>query len=88
MLPTEIATLVYLAIISILIIIFNANLTGWWRFLLLHLGIVSSILFIVTIRWEHPVYRFFRNWYLFLPITFLFWESENFVHLIFSDWKN
>ena len=88
LLPTEIATLAYLLVISILIIIFNPQLPGWWRFLLLHLGIASSILFIATIRWEHAVYRFFRNWYPFLLITFLFWESENFVHLIFSDWKN
>lgn len=88
LLPADIATLGYLAVISVLILVCNVNLPGWWRFLLLHLGIASSILFIASIHWEHPAYRFFRNWYPFLLITFLFWEAENFVHLIYPDWKN
>lgn len=88
LLPADIATLGYLLIISILVLFFNPQLPGWWRFLLLHLGIASSILFIASIHREHPAYRFFRNWYPFLLITFLFWEAENFVHLIYPDWKN
>ncbi|MGH8005168.1 MAG: phosphatase PAP2 family protein, partial [Limisphaerales bacterium] len=88
MLPTDMATLAYLFVISILITIFNPQLPGWWRFLLLHLGIGSSILFVAGIRREHPAFKFFRNWYPFLLLIFLFWETENFVHLIFPDWKN
>jgi membrane-associated phospholipid phosphatase len=88
LLPADVATLAYLAFLSVLILVFNANLPNWWRFLLLHLGIASSILFIASIHWEHPVYRFLRNWYPFFLITFLFWETENFVHLIYPDWKN
>jgi membrane-associated phospholipid phosphatase len=86
--PADVATLGYLFAISILIIFFNPQLPGWWRFMLLHLGIASSILFMASIRWEHPACRFFRNWYPFFLITFLFWEAENFVHLIYPDWKS
>ncbi len=88
LLPTDLATLAYLLMVSILIAVFNPQLPGWWRFLLLHLGIASSILFMANLRWEHPAFRFLRNWYPFFLITFLFWESENFVHLIYPDWKN
>ncbi len=56
--------------------------------MLLHLGIVSSILFIATIHREHPVFKFFRNWYPFFLVIFLFWEAEHFVHMIYPDWKN
>lgn len=88
LLPTDLATLTYLAAISILILIFNPQLPAWWRFLLLHLGIASSILFVAGLRGEHPAFRFFKNWYPFWLIIFLFWEAENFVHLIHPAWKN
>lgn len=56
--------------------------------MLLHIGMASSILFIAGINWAHPAYRFFRNWYPFILVIFLFWEAEHFVHLIYPDWKN
>ena len=88
LLPTDIATLAYLLAASILIAIFNPQLPGWWRFLLLHIGLASSILFVASIHREHPAFKFFRHWYPFFLVTFLFWESENFVHLIYPGWKN
>ncbi|MCI0596522.1 MAG: hypothetical protein L0Z48_08265, partial [candidate division Zixibacteria bacterium] len=51
LLPTDLATLAYLLMVSILIAVFNPQLPGWWRFLLLHLGIASSILFMANLRW-------------------------------------
>ncbi|MCI0329488.1 MAG: phosphatase PAP2 family protein [candidate division Zixibacteria bacterium] len=71
-----------------MILILHANLSGWWRFLLLHFGIASSILFVASIQWTSPAFKFFRHWYPFLLVTFLFWEAENFVHLIHPEWKN
>jgi len=88
LLPTDIATLAYLAALSILITLFHPQLPGWWRFLLLHIGIASSILFIAGINWTHPVFKFIRNWYPFFLVIFLFWEAENFAHLIYPDWEN
>ena len=88
LLPTDIATLAYLLAISILITIFHPQLPGWWRFLLLHVGIASSIFLIASIHREHPVFKFIRSWYPFFLIIFLFWEVGSFVHLILSDCKN
>lgn len=88
LLPTDIATLGYLLAASILIVIFNPQLPGWWRYLLLHLGIASSILFLASVQWRHSLFRFVRHWYPFFLVILLFWEAENFVHLVFPEWKN
>jgi membrane-associated phospholipid phosphatase len=88
--PVDLATVAYLLLLAVLIILFHNNLPGWGWYVPAHIG---AALLVVALAWagekrfSHPV-TFLRHWYpplLFIP---LFSEMNHLVNIIFPFWAN
>ncbi len=81
----DLLTFGYIAILSILIAIFHANLERWPLYLLAHASYVLVI--IVIIYWdahsESKIIHFFRDAYALLSVFLFYEELEGLIHLIF-----
>jgi membrane-associated phospholipid phosphatase len=79
------ATFVYMAVLSLVILIFQANLPNWFGFILLNLGICAAVVLIANglnnraSRWM----MFFRHWYPLLFFILLYEETRYLIHLVF-----
>lgn len=81
-------TIIYLAVLSFLIILFSKNQPYWLYYILFNLLIFVLILLIARYlsdeknRWK----RFFRHWYPMVLFTILYEEIRYLVHIIFPGW--
>jgi len=82
------ATIIYLAILSFLIVLFSNNQPDWPYYILFNIFIFIIILLIARYlsdeknKWK----RFFRHWYPMALFTFLYEEIRHLVHIIFPGW--
>lgn len=82
------ATIIYLAILSILILLFSYNQPNWPYFILYNVFILVLIIFIARFLSDeqNPWKRFFRHWYPMALFTFLYEETGYLVHMIYPNW--
>jgi len=82
------ATIVYLAVLSLLILIFSHNQPNWPYFILYNLFVLVIILLIVRFLSDeqNPWKRFFRHFYPMFLFTLLYEETGYLVHTIFPNW--
>ena len=81
-------TIVYLAVLSLLILVFSHNQPNWPYFILYNFFILVIILAIVRFLSDeqNPWKRLFRHWYPMALFTFLYEETGYLVHIIFPNW--
>lgn len=83
-LPVEQATLIYMGILSLIILIFSANLHNWVALLVFNLGVCATVVLLVNGlygragRWA----SFFRHWYPLLLFILLYEETRYLIHLV------
>ncbi len=78
-------TLIYMAALSLVILIFHANLSNWLTYIAFNLGICVAVVLIANAM-NHKASRwtfFFRHWYPLIFFTILYEETRYLVHLIF-----
>ncbi|KPL03555.1 MAG: hypothetical protein AMJ73_06465 [candidate division Zixibacteria bacterium SM1_73] len=82
------ATLLYMAVLSLLILMFHANQENWIIYIIFNLGVCASIVLIVsaTNHNPNPWVRVFRHFYPLLFFILLYQETRNLVHMIFPSW--
>ena len=82
------ATIIYLAALSFLILLFSKNQPNWPYYILFNLSVFVLILLIARyLSDEKNVWkRFFRHWYPMTLFTFLYQEIRHLVHIIFPGW--
>jgi hypothetical protein len=82
------ATIVYLAVLSLLILIFSHNQPNWPYFIFYNLFVLVIILAIVRFLSDEQNFwkRFFRHFYPMFLFTFLYEETGYLVHIIFPNW--
>ncbi|KPL02337.1 MAG: hypothetical protein AMJ90_06070 [candidate division Zixibacteria bacterium SM23_73_2] len=87
-LPVDLATLLYLLVLSFLVLIFSKNNPHWLYFIILNFSFILVIFLIIRfLRDETNLWqRFFRHWYPALFFTFLYEETGGLVHTIFGGW--
>jgi len=79
------ATFIYMAVLSLLILFFHANLSNWTTYIALNLGICVAVVLIAN-ELNHKDSRwmfFFRHWYPLIFFILLYEETRHLVHLIF-----
>ena len=79
------ATFVYMAALSLLILVFRANLANWTVFLGFNLSLCLAVVLIAhTLNNKAGGWAFFfRHWYPLLFFTLLYEETRYLIHLIF-----
>lgn len=81
------ATFIYMVVLSLVILIFHANLRNWATFILLNLGVCAAIVLIAN-ELNNGVSRwtiFFRHWYPLLFFILLYEETRHLVRLVFPQ---
>ena len=81
------ATFIYMAALSLLILIFHANLTNWMTYIIFNLGICVAVVLIAN-GLNHKAGRwsiFFRHWYPLIFFILLYEETRHLVHLVFPQ---
>jgi membrane-associated phospholipid phosphatase len=84
-LPVDKATFLYMAALSLLILVFHANLPNWAVYLGFNLCICLAVVLIAhTLNSRAGGFAFFfRHWYPLLFFTLLYEETRYLIHLIF-----
>jgi membrane-associated phospholipid phosphatase len=79
------ATFIYMALLSLLILIFHANVRNWASLLVFNLGVCAAIVFLVYAagNGNGRGLTFIRHWYPFLLFFFLYEETRYLIHLVF-----
>ncbi len=87
-LPVDIATLLYLLVLSFLVLIFNKNNPYWVYYIIFNFSVILIILLLIRfLKDDNKLWqRFFRHWYPVLLFTFLYEETRYLVHIIFEGW--
>ena len=84
----DIATLIYLALLSLVVLIFSYNQAHWQLYILFNL-LVSAIVLLMA-GWlsgkSSNIAKFFRHWYPIILFTFIYEEAGGLIHLIFPGW--
>lgn len=84
----DIATLIYFAVLSLLILVFGWQQKQWYPYLLFNLFVIAIVLFMVG--WvsgkSSPIAKFFRHWYPIILFTFIYEEAGGLIHLLFPGW--
>jgi membrane-associated phospholipid phosphatase len=81
------ATLIYMAALSLLILLFHFNLPGWGLYLAFNLGICLAV-FLIANALDHRTggWMFFlRHWYPLVFFILLYEETRNLIHMIFPQ---
>jgi membrane-associated phospholipid phosphatase len=79
------ATFVYLAVLSLLILMFHASLPNWWLYLIFNLGVCLAILLIANSlnNKANRLMFFFRHWYPLVFFILLYEGTRPLIHMIF-----
>jgi membrane-associated phospholipid phosphatase len=84
-LPFDWATIIYLAALSLIVLLFHHGQPAWYYYLIFNFSIISLVLAIVYFlsSAERKLAIFFRHWYPVFLFTFLYEETRYLIHLIF-----
>ena len=93
LLPSDWITILYLAVTSVLVLIFHRNLARWYIFLSVSIHIVA-ILGILSLRFVlaplPPLLQFVRDWYALGTILLFYWGVKPLTQMVFQgtfdDW--
>jgi membrane-associated phospholipid phosphatase len=87
-LPVDKATLFYLTILSLLILVFRSNQENWLIYVVFNFAVCVSIVLIAgaTNHNSNPWIKFFRHFYPLLFFILLYEETRHLVHIIFPGW--
>lgn len=86
-LPADKATFIYMAVLSLAILIFHANIHNWFALLVINFGVCAAIVFLIK-GLSNGVNRgvsFLRHWYPFLLFFLLYEETRYLIHLVFPN---
>jgi membrane-associated phospholipid phosphatase len=81
------ATFVYLAVLSLLILIFHKTLPNWWVYLIFNGGVFLAVLLIANSlnNKTNRLTFFFRHWYPLLFFILLYEGTRPLIHMIFPN---
>jgi membrane-associated phospholipid phosphatase len=84
-LPVDKATFAYMAVLSLIILIFHQNLEHWWVFILINLAVCAAVVLIAHMlgRRASGLASFFRHWYPLAFFILLYEETRYLIHLVF-----
>jgi membrane-associated phospholipid phosphatase len=84
----EKTTLLYLAVLSLLILLFAANQENWLIYLAFNLAVWANIFFMAnaTNHATNPWLKFVRHFYPLLFFILLYQETRHLVHIVFPRW--
>jgi membrane-associated phospholipid phosphatase len=75
---------IYWSLLSLVILIFQQNLSHWLARFIIHLLLIGAI--ITIIPWldskQNPLIRFIRNWYIIFAFPFLYWDVGPLLHIV------
>ncbi len=79
--------LFYFLGLAALTLIFHSNLNAWWQYFLLEIALAGGVVVVVLFLEgkNHPIFRFFRYWYVVFSLPFLYWNIGPYIHLIFRQ---
>jgi membrane-associated phospholipid phosphatase len=82
------ATLIYMTILSLLILVFCVNQENWLIYIIFNFAVCASIVLVVnaTNHNPNPWVKFFRHFYPLLFFILLYEETRHLVHIIFPGW--
>lgn len=87
--PVDLVTMLYLAVIAVLIVLFHQGVGGWGWFVLAHLSAVLLIATLIRKADRRPGWLgILRHWYPLLIFFPLFAEMNELVTMIFPFWAN
>jgi membrane-associated phospholipid phosphatase len=81
------ATFIYMAALSLLILVFHANLPNWGSYIAFNLGICLMIVLIANAlnNQASRLMFFFRHWYPLIFFILLYEETRHLIHMIFPQ---
>jgi len=86
--PVDIATFLYLLILSFLVLIFKKNNPFWGFYIIFNFSVILIIILLIRFfgdeskRWQ----RFFRHWYPVFLFTILYEQTRHLINIIFEGW--
>ena len=91
LLPSDWITVLYLAVSSVLMLIFHRNLARWYIFLSIHIAAVLGILSLHFVPSPlSPLLQFARDWYALATILLFYWGVKPLTQMVFQgmfdDW--
>ena len=91
LLPSDWITVLYLAVSSVLMLIFHRNLARWYIFLSIHIAAVLGILSLHFVPGPlSPLLQFARDWYALATILLFYWGVKPLTQMVFQgmfdDW--
>ncbi len=86
--PFDLIAMAYLSVTAFIILIFHSGLPLWWVYEIVHLAIISTILFVLpgNIPLRNKSVNFLRYWYPLGLFIFLYEESGILNHLVFDHY--
>jgi len=82
--PVDWATVSYLVVLSLIILLFRHNQPNWLYYLIFNFSVITLIFLIAKyLSFSSGIARFFRLWYPVFLFTFLYEETRYLIHLIF-----
>ena len=91
LLPSDWITILYLAVSSVLMLIFHRNLARWYIFLSIHIVAILGILSLHFVPSPlSPLLQFVRDWYALATILLFYWGVKPLTQMVFQgmfdDW--
>ena len=85
LLPSDWITVLYLAVSSVLMLIFHRNLARWYIFLSIHIAAVLGILSLHFVPGPlSPLLQFVRDWYALATILLFYWGVKPLTQMVFQ----
>jgi membrane-associated phospholipid phosphatase len=85
LLPSDWITVLYLAVSSVLMLIFHRNLARWYIFLSIHIAAVLGILSLHFVPGPlSPLLQFVRDWYVLATILLFYWGVKPLTQMVFQ----
>ena len=85
LLPSDWITVLYLAVSSVLMLIFHRNLARWYIFLSIHIAAVLGILSLHFVPSPlSPLLQFARDWYALATILLFYWGVKPLTQMVFQ----
>ena len=85
LLPSDWITVLYLAVSSVLMLIFHRNVARWYIFLSIHIAATLGILSLHFVPGPlSPLLQFVRDWYALATILLFYWGVKPLTQMVFQ----